>query len=196
MDDEQLSVDITKPNSAYSVQLLNKHLFVKLLVVVVMMSGFGYMLVPLYKKICEVTGVNVLAKQEVQSESQVNSQIDLSRLVSVELDANVRGPWMFKSKLNHVTVHPGELITVEYEVTNSQPRAITAQAIPSYAPAQATAYFKKMECFCFKQQHLNPSETRLMPVTFYVDSKLPKEIKTITLSYTFFEVGAEVARVD
>lgn len=196
MDDEQLNVDITKPNSAYSVQLLNKHLFVKLLVVVVMMSGFGYMLVPLYKKICEVTGVNVLAKQEVQSESQVNSQIDLSRLVSVELDANVRGPWMFKSKLNHVTVHPGELITVEYEVTNSQPRAITAQAIPSYAPAQATAYFKKMECFCFKQQHLNPSETRLMPVTFYVDSKLPKEIKTITLSYTFFEVGAEVARVD
>lgn len=196
MDDEQLSVDIPKPNSEYSVQLLNKQLLVKLLVIVVMMSGFGYMLVPLYKKICEVTGVNVLAKQEVQSESQVNSQIDLSRLVSVELDANARGPWMFKSKLNHVTVHPGELITVEYEVTNSQPKAITAQAIPSYAPAQATAYFKKMECFCFKQQHLKANETRLMPVTFYVDSKLPKEIKTITLSYTFFEVGAEVARVD
>lgn len=196
MDDKHLSVNIPTPNTEYSIQILNKHLFVKLMVIVVLMLGFGYMLVPLYKKICEVTGVNVLAKQEVQSEMSANSQVDLSRLVNVELDANVRGPWMFKSKLNHVTVHPGELITVEYEVTNSQPRAITAQAIPSYAPAQATAYFKKMECFCFKQQHLNPNETRLMPVTFYVDAKLPTEIKTITLSYTFFEIGAEVAQIN
>jgi cytochrome c oxidase assembly protein subunit 11 len=81
-------------------------------------------------------------------------------------------------------------MTVMYEVTNQQGRTVQAQAIPSYAPMQATEYFKKIECFCFTQQTLKPNETRRMPVVFVVDPKLPKDVKTITLSYTFFELTA------
>ncbi len=91
-------------------------------------------------------------------------------------------------------VHPGEMATIVYEVANGQPRDISAQAIPSYAPKQATEYFKKLECFCFKQQTLKAKEAREMPVVFVIDPKLPKDVKNITLSYTFFEVGAPVAQ--
>jgi cytochrome c oxidase assembly protein subunit 11 len=87
-------------------------------------------------------------------------------------------------------VHPGEMIQVVYEVVNTQNRNISAQAIPSYAPMQATEHFTKLECFCFDEQTLKPNESREMPVVFIIDPALPKDIKNITLSYTFFEVGA------
>jgi cytochrome c oxidase assembly protein subunit 11 len=90
-------------------------------------------------------------------------------------------------------VHPGELATVVYEVVNTQPRAVKAQAIPSYAPQVASPHFKKVECFCFREQIMKPNEARQMPVVFFIDPKLPKEVKTITLSYTFFEIGGAVA---
>jgi cytochrome c oxidase assembly protein subunit 11 len=86
-------------------------------------------------------------------------------------------------------VHPGEMAQVVYEVVNTQPRSIDAQAIPSYAPQQASAHFKKVECFCFQQQTLKANEARQMPVQFYIDPALPRDVKTITLSYTFFEIG-------
>ena len=79
--------------------------------------------------------------------------------------------------------------TVVYEVVNTQDRKMDAQAIPSYAPQQAERFFKKVDCFCFKQQTLGPNEARQMPVVFFIDPKLPANVKTITLSYTFFEVG-------
>ena len=88
-------------------------------------------------------------------------------------------------------VHPGEMTQVVYEVVNKQSYKMDAQAIPSYAPQQAAQYFKKMECFCFKQQTLEANEARQMPVVFYIDPKLPKDVKTITLSYTFFEVAGK-----
>ena len=91
-------------------------------------------------------------------------------------------------------VHPGEMTTIVYEVANGQSRDISAQAIPSYAPKQATQYFKKIECFCFKQQTLKAKEAREMPVVFVIDPALPKDVKNITLSYTFFEVGTPVAQ--
>jgi cytochrome c oxidase assembly protein subunit 11 len=170
----------------------------KLVVVAGLMFGFGYALVPMYRSICEALGINVLSISEraVPGNSKAtpaNTQIDLSRTVTVEFDANARGPWDFKPAKRYVEVHPGELTTVMYEFRNIQNRTMAAQAIPSYAPKQATPHFNKLECFCFNEYTLQPGESRQWPVVFVIDPKLPKDVKTITLSYTFFEVGGKVA---
>ncbi|MET0382858.1 MAG: cytochrome c oxidase assembly protein [Burkholderiaceae bacterium] len=172
----------------------NRDMLFKLALVVVAMGAFGYAMVPMYKSICEALGVNVLARGDVGAEAgakagAVNTQLDLTRSVVVEFDANARGPWEFHPARNAVTVHPGALTTVMYEFRNTQSRTMTAQAIPSYAPAGAQAHFNKVECFCFTQHTLKPGESKTWPVVFVVDGKLPKDITTITLSYTFFEVG-------
>ena len=167
----------------------------KLAVVTVSMFAFGYALVPLYKSICEMTGINVLALGEQlisgKKPVMVNTQIDTSRSITVEFDANSRGPWQFKPAQRSVTVHPGELTTVVYEFQNVQNRRMSAQAIPSYAPMQASAHFNKLECFCFNQYTLEPGEKKSWPVVFVIDPKLSKDVSTITLSYTFFEVGGK-----
>ena len=174
----------------------NAQMFGKLAVVAAAMFAFGYALVPIYKTICEMTGVNILAlgEQAVPGERAtlaVNTQVDLSRTVTVEFDANTTGPWHFKPEQRSVQVHPGELTTVVYEFQNTQNRRMSAQAFPSYAPQQAAAHFNKLECFCFNQYTLNPGEKKSWPVAFVIDSKLSKDVKTITLSYTFFEVGGQ-----
>lgn len=170
---------------------LNAKMMGKLLVIALMMFGFGYALVPIYKQICELTGVNILTPKDISVKEISNSQIDASREVTVEFDANTQGPWRFRPTVASMKVHPGEMAQVVYEVVNKQSYKMDAQAIPSYAPQQAASFFKKMECFCFKQQTLGPNEARQMPVVFYIDPALPKEVKTITLSYTFFEVGGK-----
>jgi len=158
----------------------------------VLMFGFGYALVPIYRTICEALGVNVLARAEAQGGEAVgNSQVDLSRTVTIEFDANSRGPWDFKPAQAKVDVHPGEVTTVMYEFRNRQSRTMAAQAFPSYAPNVAMAHFKKLECFCFTEHVLKPGESKQWPVVFVVDRKLPKDVRTITLSYTFFEVGGK-----
>ena len=169
----------------------------KLCVIVLGMFCFGYALVPIYKAICEMTGINVLALGDRQipggtSTVEANTQVDLSRTITVEFDANAHGPWHFKPAINSLQVHPGELATVMYEFQNVQNRTMSAQAIPSYAPAQAGAHFNKVECFCFRQYTLAPGEKKQWPVAFVIDPKLSKDVKTITLSYTFFEVGGRV----
>ncbi len=176
---------------------VNRSMLGKLGVVTVLMFAFGYGLVPLYRTLCEVTGLNVLAltEQEVpgmKAGSPSNSQVDESRTITVEFDANTRGPWEFKPAKRSVDVHPGELTTVMYEFQNVQNRRMSAQAIPSYAPMEAQAHFNKVECFCFNQYTLNPGEKKVWPVVFVIDPKLSKDVKTITLSYTFFEVGGKV----
>ncbi|NML15126.1 cytochrome c oxidase assembly protein [Azohydromonas caseinilytica] len=170
----------------------------KLMLVAGLMFGFGYALVPLYKHICEALGINVLSLSERQvagfgraAADMANTQVDRSRTITVEFDANARGPWEFKPALATLQVHPGELATVMYEFRNPQPRAMTAQAIPSYAPKQATAYFNKLQCFCFNEYTLAPGESRQWPVAFVIDPRLPKDVTTITLSYTFFEVSGK-----
>ncbi|NQW65680.1 MAG: cytochrome c oxidase assembly protein [Burkholderiales bacterium] len=172
----------------------------KLAVVALAMFGFGYALVPLYLAICEMTGINILAlgEKELPSSGNArlaepkNSQVDTSRLITVEFDANARGPWQFKPMQNSLQVHPGEMATVMYEFQNVQDRAMSAQAIPSYAPKQAAAHFNKVECFCFNQYTLAPGEKKMWPVVFVIDKKLSKDVTTITLSYTFFEVGSGI----
>jgi len=168
----------------------------KLAVVALGMFAFGYALVPIYKSICEFTGINILALTERdvpgnQTRMPANTQVDLSRTITVEFDANARGPWEFKPEKRFMLVHPGELVTVMYEFQNVQNRRMAAQAIPSYAPAQAASHFNKLECFCFNQYTLEPGEKKRWPVAFVIDSKLSKDVKTITLSYTFFEVGGK-----
>ncbi|APW39794.1 cytochrome c oxidase assembly protein [Rhodoferax koreense] len=173
----------------------------KLAVVAAGMFAFGYALVPIYNAICEMTGINILAlaEREVPGVGNAgknvklptNTQVDMSRTITVEFDANSRGPWEFKPEKRSVQVHPGELTTVMYEFQNTQNRRMAAQAIPSYAPRQAQAHFNKLECFCFNQYTLDPGEKKQWPVAFVIDPKLSKDVTTITLSYTFFEVGGK-----
>lgn len=175
-----------------SARKLNGQMLGKLLVIAVMMFGFGYALVPIYKKICEITGVNLLTPKTSEAEDGIrNTQVDKSRTITIEFDANAQGPWRFRPTVASMQVHPGEMAQVIYEVVNTQARSVDAQAIPSYAPQQASAHFKKMECFCFNQQTLGPNEAKQMPVVFYIDPALPKDVKTITLSYTFFEINGK-----
>jgi cytochrome c oxidase assembly protein subunit 11 len=168
----------------------------KLGVIVLGMFAFGYALVPIYKAICEMTGINILALGDRQipgatPKMSANTQVDTSRSITVEFDANARGPWMFRPAVRSLQVHPGELATVMYEFQNVQGRTMSAQAIPSYAPAQAGAHFNKLECFCFSQYTLAPGEKKQWPVAFVIDPKLSRDVSTITLSYTFFEVGGK-----
>jgi cytochrome c oxidase assembly protein subunit 11 len=178
----------------------NRVLLGKLTVIVAVMFGFGYALVPMYRAICDALGINVLSLNERLTagwltgsrERKASTQVDPSRLVTIEFDANARGPWEFQPAVRSMQVHPGEMATVMYEFRNVQDRTMAAQAIPSYAPMQAAAHFNKIECFCFNEYTLKAGESRRWPVVFYVDAKLPKDVTTITLSYTFFEVGGKV----
>ena len=168
----------------------------KLAVVAVGMFAFGYALIPIYKHVCEALGINVLAISERQvpgnsSALPANTQVDTSRTITVEFDANARGPWEFKPERRSLQVHPGELATVMYEFQNVQTHRMAAQAIPSYAPRNAAPHFNKLECFCFNQYELEPGEKKEWPVAFVIDPRIPKDVTTITLSYTFFEVGGK-----
>ena len=175
----------------------------KLAVVAAGMFAFGYLLIPAYRAICEATGINVLAWTTSQVPGNAlageqararlkNTQVDTSRTITVEFDANAHGPWRFKPGQRTLQVHPGEMATVMYEFQNVQDRRMSAQAIPSYAPRQAGPHFNKIECFCFSQHTLEPGEKKEWPVVFVIDPLLPKDVTTITLSYTFFEVGGKV----
>lgn len=176
----------------------NRRMLGKLVVVAGVMAGFGYALVPIYNAICSALDVNILTLSSVDANGQTtgryknNTQVDTSRTVTIELDANARGPWEFHPEKRSVDVHPGEVTTVMYEFRNVQNRTMAAQAIPSYAPAQAMPYFHKLECFCFNQYALAAGESKRWPVVFVIDPKLSKDVRTITLSYTFFEVGGSV----
>jgi cytochrome c oxidase assembly protein subunit 11 len=163
----------------------NRRLSRRLAIVAVAMFGFGFALVPFYNQICAALGINSLQQPDV-----VNTQVDKTRTVTIELDSNAHDlPWRFRPLVSHVEVHPGELATVEYEVVNVRQAAVTGQAVPSYGPQYAGEYFKKIDCFCFTQQTLAGGETRRMPVTFVVDPRLPRSVTSIALSYTFFEVA-------
>jgi len=164
----------------------NRRLSRRLAVVALGMFGFGFALVPFYNQICAALGINSIE----QAAAPGNTQIDFSRQIVIELDSNAHNlPWRFKPLVSRVTVHPGELTTVEYEIVNVREASVTGQAVPSYGPQLAGEYFNKLECFCFTQQTLAAGETRRMPVTFVVDPRLPKSVGSIALSYTFFEVA-------
>ena len=159
-----------------------------LMVLVLGMFGFGFAMVPLYDLLCSATGLNGSTTGRVKAEN-LSGLVDYSRTITVEFDStrNADLPWDFYPVVKKVTVHPGEIKDVSYFARNKSDRTIIAQAIPGITPWQATSYFNKTECFCFKQQTLKPGESKEMPLRFVIDTNLPKGFNTITLSYTFMD---------
>lgn len=167
----------------------NWQLFARLSVFALLMFGFGFAMVPYYKKFCEVTGITNLLQPNMSKSEVSNTQVDKSRWVTLEFDANTHGmPWQFAPIQRSVRVHPGEMTQVAFEIRNNGDNTLVGQAIPSYGPKHAAEFVKKLECFCFKQQVLAAGESRHMPVQFVIDPALPASVNTLTLSYTFFEV--------
>ncbi len=177
-------------------------LVARLTLVAVGMFGFGFALVPLYDVFCDLTGINGKTGRLDQASAEA-TQVDESRWVTVEFIANVSSglPWTFRPDERRIRVHPGEVAETVFFARNTTSVDGVGQAVPSVAPSLAAKYFSKTECFCFSQQPLNAGELKEMPVKFIVDPRLPKDIKTITLAYTFFEskqpaVEAEIARTE
>jgi cytochrome c oxidase assembly protein subunit 11 len=166
------------------VALRNRQMMGKLLVIVVGMLGFCAAMVPMYRQICEAIGIS----QQRAVSPAASSQVDTSRSVKVELLASSAGlAWSFEPLDRAVSLHPGEMTTVRYRVVNTLGRPVTAHAVMNTAPAIGMRYIEKVECFCFSSQTLAPGETREMPVVFRVKADAPRELSTISLSYTFFE---------
>jgi len=161
----------------------NRKLLGKLCVIAVGMLGFGFAMVPMYRQICEAIGIS-----DTRAVGSVNTQVDTSREVKVELLASSAGlPWRFEVLDRSVLLNPGRLATVRYRVVNDLGRPVTAHAVMNTAPAGAAQYIVKTECFCFTDQTLQPGESREMPVVFRVSADAPSDLTTISLSYTFFE---------
>lgn len=164
---------------------LNGQTLRKLVFIALVMFGFGFAMVPFYEKLCQVAGITELAR----ADEVANTQIDRSRKLTIQFDANTRSlPWRFEPLQREVTVHPGELVQVAYRVTNTSGKDVVGQAVPSYGPTFAASHVRKLECFCFARQELKAGEVRDMPVQLVIDATFPKDVDTITLSYTFFEV--------
>ena len=161
----------------------------KLAILAVAMFGFGYLLVPFYNVFCQVAGINGKTGN-IATEEAEKLTIDKNRTVTVEFDTNINGslPWSFSAGQHELKVHPGEITDAMFVAENNSDNSIVGQAIPSVAPQIASLYFKKTECFCFTQQTLAPRERKEMLVRFVVNPDLPKDITTLTLSYTFFMV--------
>ena len=164
----------------------------KLGLVAVAMFGFGYLMVPIYNVLCDITGFTGKTGQISQSQAR-DANVDPNRLVTVQFDTNVNPalPWKFKAAQFKQTVRPGEIAEALFIVENESDKPVVGQAIPSVAPEQASLFFNKTECFCFINQVLAPGEKKEMVVRFVVDSDLPEKISTMTLSYTFFKALGE-----
>lgn len=159
----------------------------KLGLVVVGMFAFGYALVPLYEVFCDITGIGGKTGRVDPTVAAVAS-VDESRLITIEFTATstVGLPWDFAPLTKTMKLHPGEVGDALYYALNRSQRRIVGQAVPSVAPQRAAKYFKKSECFCFRNQPLDGGERKEMPLRFIVDRDLPKDVRTITLSYSFF----------
>lgn len=151
--------------------------------------AFGFALVPLYNIACEhVLGIK-LEQGAVDANAAAAMVVDESRLVTVQFVANTKSklPWVFNAEKVSMKVHPGQLTEAWFDATNISERDIVGNAVPSVAPNSASLYFNKTECFCFTEQLLKAGESKRMPVRFIVDPRLPKDISTLTLAYTFLE---------
>jgi cytochrome c oxidase assembly protein subunit 11 len=161
----------------------NRQMMTKLLVISTVMLGFCFAMVPMYRQICEALGTT-----QERVVGGANTQVDASRSVTVELLASSAGlPWRFEALDREVKLHPGQLVTVNYRVVNTLDRPVTANAVMNAAPANAAQYIEKQACFCFSTQTLAAGEEKVMPVVFRVSPRAPKDMATISLSYTFFE---------
>jgi cytochrome c oxidase assembly protein subunit 11 len=172
----------------------NKRLLTRALVVCGAMFLFGFACVPLYRIACEHVFRNKIYNT---ADSGKGFAVDESRWVTVQFVGNVNSQldWQFAPEMVEMKVHPGAVNDAWYDATNKAQSAIVGNAVPSIAPSQGSPYFNKIECFCFTEQTLNPGESRRMPVKFVVDPKLPKNIDTLTLSYTFYNNRAATRKL-
>ena len=174
-------------DDAFTLKQKNTKIVKILVLVVIGMFGFGYALVPLYDVLCDLTGIN--GKIETVAAKEVPYKVDMTREISIELitSLNESTPMAFHAETRQLTVHPGEYHTVYFYAKNMTDKAMDARAIPSFSPSVGGEYFNKVECFCFNQQTFKAGESKRMPMRFAVNPSLPKDLKTITLSYTFFD---------
>ena len=165
----------------------------KMSLVVLGMFGFGYLLVPLYNVFCDITGLNGKTGRVAEAEAAVRYQPDLNREITVQFVVNNNSgmPWDVKPQVAEMKVNPGKVYETTFTARNGSTRAMSGQAVPSVAPGQANRYFNKTECFCFTKQDLAAGETKDMPLRFIVDPDLPKQIRTLSLAYTFFDVTGQ-----
>jgi cytochrome c oxidase assembly protein subunit 11 len=149
--------------------------------------GFGFALVPLYNVLCDVTGYGDRSK--LQQAASVIEAPDDTRTITIEFLSSVPtfGSWEFRPQRAQIEVHPGRLYEAKFYARNLRDAPVTAQAIPSIAPLQATQYFHKTECFCFRPQHFASQEARELSVRFIVDPKLPATIDRLTLAYAMYD---------
>ena len=177
-----------KPKSR-NLRVANRRLALKLGGVTLAMFAFGYALSPMYDVMCKAFGLN---GKTGRTDAQIVAAqtVDMSRTVTVEFTGLATSglPWEFEPLTKKLELHPGETREVKYLVRNLAQEEITGQAIPSVTPGESAPHFKKIECFCFTRQTLKPGETREMPVRFVVDTGLDKDVQTITLSYSFFNI--------
>lgn len=152
------------------------------------MFGFGYALVPLYDVLCQITGIGGKTGTVAAAEARAQA-VDTTRWITVEFTGNTAAglPWEFGPEVKKLRVHPGEIAEAQFFARNISGARTVGQAVPSVTPARAARYFKKTECFCFSHQALEADETRQMPVRFVVETDLPEDIRTITLSYAFYD---------
>ena len=160
----------------------------KLTSIVVGMFAFGFMLVPLYDIVCEVTGFN--GKTEGAYELSGKETVDESRLVTVQFltNRNANMPWSFRPAVRSVKVIPGELNEANFFVRNETESTMVGKAIPSVTPFKAADFLHKTECFCFESQKLDKGEELNMPLRFIVDPEIPKDVDRLTLSYTLYDI--------
>lgn len=174
--------------------LANRRTAIKLAGLAVAMFGFGYLLAPLYDVFCDITGLNGKTGR-IEAGQAAAIGVDPARTITIEFTGNAADglPWEFRPVEKRVEVHPGETHTINYYARNTSAEPITGRAVPSVTPSSAGAYFKKIECFCFTEQRFAPGEGRAMPVRFVVDPGIDPTVRTITLSYTFFNISKTVA---
>lgn len=187
---------MTATNRNDTVRVKTRRSVTSMVIVVALMFGFGYALVPLYNVMCDVFDLNGKTSGEVAS-APLPAAIDTSREVTIEFSTTLNGwmPWTFEAVNSAVSIHPGELKTVEFKVSNLTDHDMVGQAVPSVSPGRAADHMHKTECFCFSRQVVKAGESKIMPVRFFVDTRLPKDVKRLTLSYTFFDISKQ-ARAD
>ncbi|HEX6592358.1 MAG TPA: cytochrome c oxidase assembly protein [Moraxellaceae bacterium] len=167
----------------------NRRLLVKLALVVAGMFVFAvFVMPPLYDAFCEITGLNGKGSGKAAA---APARADDTRSVNVEflVDTDAALPWEFRKGVAALDVHPGEITKTLFFVKNLDSKAVTGRAVPSISPSEAAQYFKKTECFCFREQRLEGGAEKEMPMVFYVDPALPRHITTITLSYKFYNMN-------
>lgn len=169
-----------------------KVLIRNLMIAVIAMFGFGFALVPLYDVFCDITGLNGKTDTEAAQVNDVG--IDADRTIKVQFISHITPgmSWEFRPEVAEVSVHPGETKIVKFYAKNVTSVSMMGQTVPSVAPGDAASYFKKIQCFCFEQQSLAGQEEVWMPLRFYIDPEIPDHVKTLTLSYTLYDITAKI----